>query len=232
MNQKARQLGCTNTHFNNPNGLPDETHYTTANDMAKIARAAWFNPTFRKYCTTGYYEIPATNKFNETRYLLNHHKMMSGQAYAYDGVLGGKTGYTEAAGNTLVTFARRGNMYLVSVVMQSVNGAYSDTQALLDYGFNNFSRTAMKEKSEISFSCLPAEKYLIRDYKDCVLFYSMRTPSVTLPNGTDTSSIKKNYTTQKNPAGRPLLTINYSFNGHQVGTARYYPKNSISDLLL
>ena len=232
MNQKARQLGCTNTHFNNPNGLPDETHYTTANDMAKIARAAWFNPTFRKYCATGYYEIPATNKFNETRYLLNHHKMMSGQAYAYDGVLGGKTGYTEAAGNTLVTFARRGNMYLVSVVMQSVNGAYSDTQALLDYGFNNFSRTAMKEKSEISFSCLPAEKYLIRDYKDCVLFYSMRTPSVTLPNGTDTSSIKKNYTTQKNPAGRPLLTINYSFNGHQVGTARYYPKNLISDLLL
>ena len=102
----------------------------------------------------------------------------------------------------------------------------------IDYGFNNFSRTAMKEKSEISFSCLPAEKYLIRDYKDCVLFYSMRTPSVTLPNGTDTSSIKKNYTTQKNPAGRPLLTINYSFNGHQVGTARYYPKNSISDLLL
>ena len=87
MNLKARQLGCTNTHFNNPNGLPDEKHYTTANDMAKIARAAWFNPTFRKYCTTGYYEIPSTNKFSETRYLLNHHKMMSGQAYAYDGVL-------------------------------------------------------------------------------------------------------------------------------------------------
>lgn len=56
---------------------------------------------------------------------------MSGQTYAYDGVLGGKTGYTEAAGNTLVTFAHRGNMYLVSVVMQSINGAYSDTKSLL-----------------------------------------------------------------------------------------------------
>lgn len=232
MNQKARQIGCTNTHFNNPNGLPDEKHYTTANDMAKIARAAWFNPMFRKYCTTVYYEIPATNKFSETRYLLNHHKMMSGQTYAYDGVLGGKTGYTEAAGNTLVTFAHRGNMYLVSVVMQSINGAYSDTKSLLDYGFDNFSRAAVKEKKEISFSCLPAEKYLIKDYQHCVLFYSMRTPSVALPNGTDTDSLKKNYTIKKNPAGRPLLTINYSFNGHQVGTARYYPKNSISDLLL
>ena len=232
MNLKARQLGCTNTHFNNPNGLPDEKHYTTANDMAKIARAAWFNPTFRKYCTTGYYEIPSTNKFSETRYLLNHHKMMSGQAYAYDGVFGGKTGYTEAAGNTLVTFARRGNMYLVSVVMQSINGAYSDTKSLLDYGFNNFSRSAIKAKKEICFSCLPAEKYLIKDYRKCVLFYSMKTPSVALPNDADTASVKKNYSIQKNPAGRPLLTINYIFNGHQVGTARYYPKNSISDLLL
>lgn len=232
MNLKARQLGCTNTHFNNPNGLPDEKHYTTANDMAKIARAAWFNPTFRKYCTTGYYEIPSTNKFSETRYLLNHHKMMSGQAYAYDGVFGGKTGYTEAAGNTLVTFARRGNMYLVSVVMQSINGAYSDTKSLLDYGFNNFSRSAIKAKKEICFSCLPAEKYLIKDYRKCVLFYSMQTPSVALPNDADIASVKKSYSIQKNPAGRPLLTINYTFNGHPVGTARYYPKNSISDLLL
>lgn len=232
MNLKARQLGCTNTHFNNPNGLPDEKHYTTANDMAKIARAAWFNPAFRKYCTTGYYEIPSTNKFSETRYLLNHHKMMNGQAYAYDGVFGGKTGYTEAAGNTLVTFARRGNMYLVSVVMQSINGAYSDTKSLLDYGFNNFSRSAIKAKKEICFSCLPAEKYLIKDYRKCVLFYSMKTPSVALPNDADTASVKKNYSIQKNLAGRPLLTINYIFNGHQVGTARYYPKNSISDLLL
>ena len=139
MNLKARQLGCTNTHFNNPNGLPDEIHYTTASDMAKIARAAWFNPTFRKFASTQYYEIPPTNKFAETRYLLNHHKMMKGQTYAYDGVLGGKTGYTEVAGNTLVTYAKNDNTYLVSVVLQSVNGAYSDTKALLDYGFNNFS---------------------------------------------------------------------------------------------
>ena len=164
MNLKARQLGCTNTHFNNPNGLPDEIHYTTASDMAKIARAAWFNPTFRKFASTQYYEIPPTNKFAETRYLLNHHKMMKSQAYAYDGVLGGKTGYTEAAGNTLVTYAKNDNTYLVSVVLQSVNGAYSDTKALLDYGFNNFSRTAVKDlPSKITRHLLPAEKYILKD---------------------------------------------------------------------
>ena len=55
MNARAQQLGCTNTHFNNPNGLPDETHVTTANDMAKIAKAAWQNATCRKFFTTDLY---------------------------------------------------------------------------------------------------------------------------------------------------------------------------------
>lgn len=232
MNLKAQQLGCTNTHFNNPNGLPDELHYTSAADMAKIARAAWFNPTFRRFVTEDYYEIPPTNKFAETRYLLNHHKMMAGQAYAYDGVLGGKTGYTEAAGNTLVTYARRGNMYVVAVVMKSVNGAYSDTAALLDYAFNNFTRSAVSSGTgDISLTCLPAEKYILKDYKNSVLFYSLRTPSVTLPNGTDVSRLASSSTIKKNPAGLPLLETTYTFNGHQVGTARHYQKRLLSDLL-
>ena len=76
MNQRAAQLGCKHTHFNNPNGLHDEKHYTTANDMMKIAKAAWYNPLFRKFVTTQTYEIPPTNKQPETRYLLNHHKML------------------------------------------------------------------------------------------------------------------------------------------------------------
>lgn len=233
MNLKARLLGCTGTHFNNPNGLPDELHYTTASDMAKIARAAWFNPTFRKYATTTYYEIPPTNKFAETRYLLNHHKMMKGNTRAYEGVLGGKTGYTDAAGNTLVTYARRGNLYLVSVVMKSVNGAYSDTAALLDYGFNSFTRSAVKtEPEKIAVSCLPSEKYILKDYKDSVLFYRVQTPSVTLPNDTDINTLNKSRKFKKNPAGLPLLEITYSFNGQQTGYARYYQKSLLSDLLI
>ena len=233
MNQKARQLGCTNTHFNNPNGLPDELHYTTASDMAKIARAAWQNPYFRRYTTRDYYEIPPTNRFPETRYLLNHHKMMEGQQYAYEGVLGGKTGYTEAAGNTLVTFAKRDNLYLVAVVMKSVNGAYSDTAALLDYGFNNFTRSAVPSGAEsISATYLPAEKYLLKDYRNSVLFSSMSTPSVTLPNGIGIDRLSSSRTVKKNPAGLPLLETSYVFNGHQVGTARLYQKTLLSDLLL
>ena len=233
MNLKARQLGCTNTHFNNPNGLPDEIHYTTASDMAKIARAAWFNPTFRKFASTQYYEIPPTNKFAETRYLLNHHKMMKSQAYAYDGVLGGKTGYTEAAGNTLVTYAKNDNTYLVAVVLQSVNGAYADTANLLDYGFNNFSRTAVKDlPKKITRRCLPAEKYILKDYDNDTLFETRRTASVSLPTGVDTSALKKTYSITKNPAGLPLMTVTFTYNDHPVGTARYYQTRLLSDQLL
>lgn len=233
MNLKARQLGCTRTHFNNPNGLPDKLHYTTASDMAKIARAAWFNPTFRKYATTTYYEIPPTNKFAETRYLLNHHKMMNGSTYAYDGVMGGKTGYTEAAGNTLVTYAQKDNMNLVSVVMKSINGAYADTANLLDYGFHNFTRSALKTAPEtISISCLPAEQYILKDYKDSVLFYRAQTPSVTLPQNVDINTVTENRSFKKNSAGLPLLEITYRYNGQQTGYARYYQKTLLSDMLL
>lgn len=233
MNLKARQLGCTNTHFNNPNGLPDEIHYTTASDMAKIARAAWFNPTFRKFASTQYYEIPPTNKFAETRYLLNHHKMMKNQAYAYNGVLGGKTGYTEAAGNTLVTYAKNDNTYLVAVVLQSVNGAYADTANLLDYGFNNFSRTAVKDlPKKITRRCLPAEKYILKDYDNDTLFETRRTASVSLPSGVDSNALEKTYSITKNPAGLPLLTVTYTYNDHVVGSARYYQTRLLSDQLL
>ena len=233
MNLKAKQLGCTGPHFNNPNGLPDELHYTTASDMAKIARAAWYNPTFRKYTTTTYYEIPPTNKFAETRYLLNHHKMMKGNTYAYEGVMGGKTGYTDAAGNTLVTYAKRGNMRLVSVVMKSINGAYADTAALLDYGFNNFTRTAVKTEPEtMSVSYLPAEKYILKDYKDCTLCHRYQVPSVTLPNGADISTLNSSRSLCKNSVGLPILEITYSFNGQRTGCAKYYFETLLSDRLI
>lgn len=233
MNLKAKQLGCTGTHFNNPNGLPDELHYTTASDMAKIARAAWYNPTFRKYTTTTYYEIPPTNKFAETRYLLNHHKMMKGNTYAYEGVMGGKTGYTDAAGNTLVTYAKRGNMRLVSVVMKSINGAYADTAALLDYGFNYFTRTAVKTEPEtMSVSYLPAEKYILKDYKDCTLCHRYQVPSVTLPNGADISTLNSSRSLCKNSVGLPILEITYSFNGQRTGCAKYYFETLLSDRLI
>ncbi|MCR5272469.1 MAG: D-alanyl-D-alanine carboxypeptidase [Lachnospiraceae bacterium] len=143
MNERATELGCLNTHFNNSNGLPDEAHYTSAYDMALIAREAFKNETFRVICGTKTYTIPFTNKHtDEETYLRNHHQMLyplKTSAYLYDYCLGGKTGYTTAANSTLVTYAEKDGMTLVCVVLDATSPAhYEDTTALFDFCFANF----------------------------------------------------------------------------------------------
>ena len=76
VNAKAKELGCTNTHFANPHGLQDENHYTTAHDMALIAQAAYQNETFRIIIGTKMYTIPPTNKHAEETVLRNHHDII------------------------------------------------------------------------------------------------------------------------------------------------------------
>lgn len=234
MNERARRIGCTNTHFNNPNGLPDELHYTTSMDMAKISREAWSNKYFRYYCTTKYYEIPPTNVFGETRYLLNHHKMMEGQSYAYDGVVGGKTGYTQAAGNTLVTYASRNGLNLVCVVMNTIDGGFPDTAALLDYGFNNFQRTTVPALSNPTpVKRLANEKYLLNNGGNTYPFYTFRKNFyVTVPTGTDLATLTEEKTLLENAAGFPRLRKNYYYGSQLVGTGYLYEKDILSDLLL
>lgn len=232
MNTRAQQLGCKNTHFNNPNGLPDETHVTTAGDMAKIAKAAWQNPLCRKFFTTDLYEIPPTNIFTETRYLLNHHKMMAGRDYAYDGVLGGKTGYTDAAGATLITYAKRGNMTLVAVVMNSVNGAWADTKSLLDYGFDNFECKKVKiRKNPVPKKNLPSEQYLLNNCGNTYPFYYTKNVYVTIPTGTDLSVLTKKQAILSNAVGPLRLKSKYYFNGQMVGWGMQYERSIMTSLL-
>ena len=232
MNWRAKLFGCKNTHFNNPNGLPDENHYTTASDMAKIAKSAWLNPLFRRYCTKRYYEIPPTNKFAEARQLLNHHKMMAGRDYAYDGVLGGKTGYTDAAGATLITYAKRGNMTLVAVVMNSVNGAWADTKSLLDYGFDNFECKKMKiSKNPVPKKNLPSEQYLLNNCGNTYPFYYTKNVYVTIPTGTDLSVLTKKQAILSNAVGPLRLKSKYYFNGQMVGWGMQYERSIMTSLL-
>jgi len=136
MNEKAKALGCTGTHFVNPNGLTSSAHYTTPHDMALIAKACFENDAFRKIDSTTSYSFPATIKHPNGTLLVMGHKMIdAGNSQHYDGILGGKTGYTSAAGNTLVTCAERNGVRLIAVVMKSHSTHYEDTKALLDYGF-------------------------------------------------------------------------------------------------
>ena len=145
MNERVKQLGCKNTHFNNPHGLTDEQHYTSAYDMALISQDALKNDLFRKITATKRYTIPFTNKHpNEETPLVNHHKMLTNYmgetAYLYEDCIGGKTGYTDLARNTLVTFAEKDGMTLICVVMkENSKTQYTDTITLMNYCFDNFS---------------------------------------------------------------------------------------------
>lgn len=142
MNEKAAELGCTNTHFANPHGLFDENHYTTAHDMALIARAAYQNETFRIITGTARYTIPPTNKHEEQTDLQNHNEMLypfKTLKYRYEYCTGGKTGYTDIARSTLVTYAEKDGMSLVCVVMHTESpNQWTDSINLFDYAFDNF----------------------------------------------------------------------------------------------
>lgn len=144
MNQRAAQMGCTGTHFTNPSGLPDSNHYTTAEDIAKIMAGCLENETFRKIISTQSYTVPATNK-SPARQLENHCRLIdTGSQYYYQYCIGGKTGYTNAAGRTLVCAAEKDGRTLIGVTMRGMTKAdFSDMAALFEYGFNHFSKISL-----------------------------------------------------------------------------------------
>lgn len=158
MNEKAKEIGAVNTNFVNPSGLHDENHYTTPHDLYLIAKYAMDNPQFRELAAMDQYIIPPTNKKEErlihttNRFLRPTGQMnLDGELIPikYQGVLGGKTGYTPEAGNCLVTFASRGDRDLFSIVLNSSKlSVYSDTYKLLDHGYNDFNIEKIASKNE------------------------------------------------------------------------------------
>lgn len=123
MNEKAAALGMARTSFANPNGLDADGHYSTARDMAVLAAAAVENPTFRRICSSRSVTIGQ-------RTMENHNRLLR----QMEGCIGLKTGYTQAAGRTLVSCTERDGCRLVAVTLQDGND-WADHAALYDYGF-------------------------------------------------------------------------------------------------
>lgn len=131
MNEKARAIGAESTHFVNANGMPDENHYSTARDMAKIAQYGLRNKEFRQIVSTRskqvHYERPSKNlPCTNTNHLL----------FTYDGAIGVKTGYTRAAQGCLAAAATRNGRTLIAVIMHAGwDSRFTEAAALLDHGF-------------------------------------------------------------------------------------------------
>lgn len=220
MNAKAAEIGCTGTHFSNPHGLFAEDHYTSAYDMALIARAAYQNETFRIITGTARYTIPPTNKHSEETPLLNHNEMLypwQTLNYRYEHCTGGKTGYTDLARSTLVTYAERDGMSLVCVVMHTESpNQWLDSTSMFDFAFDNFqvfnisdNETRYDTTEAIAVGALNNNKAFVDiDEK----------ANIVMPKMTEFSDAVSsiNYT---NTSDSVVGTISYTYAGHEVGKA-------------
>ena len=149
MNERAAQLGCLNSHFVNPNGLPDENHYTTAYDLAMIGRAFFADEMLCKITLSRRIDFPATEKLPLGKLENNNMKIIPGGEYAYEYLVGCKTGYTNQARSCLVSCAEKDGMKLICVVMHDESpNQYQDTIALYDYGFSNFEQVNVAQTED------------------------------------------------------------------------------------
>ena len=169
MNEKAKEIGCSDTVFETPNGLDKGNHHSTAEDMSKIGVYALKNQNLMKIMNTRDY----TFKSSKTTYsFVNKDRLLS----EYEGAIGMKTGFTGKAGHCFVGAANRGDVTLVSVVLASGWGTagksrkWIDTKALLNYGFNNYKKYSIINGSEkMNISIDKAEKEIAElKYKDSV----------------------------------------------------------------
>lgn len=222
MNAKAKELGCQESHFNNPSGLNDPQHYTSAYDMALIAQAAFQNETFVTIDSTLYYDLPPTRHNPDGFRVYPGHRMLKKNApQYYAGVIGGKTGYTMLAGNTLVTCAEKNGMKLITVILNGHLTHYSDTKALLDFGFSNFQSVNIADadstyssvSNDMTIAGLPAaDLSVLHMQKDCY---------VTLPKTADISEAQSSisYDLPESAPPAAVARISYQYNDRQVGAS-------------
>ncbi len=218
MNQKAAELGCVNTHFVNAHGLHNENHYTCARDMALIMRAAMENETYAKIAKTIEYIIPKSKHVREEHVLVNHQKMLFREGFRYKGCLGGKTGFTEAALNTLVTVAQRKGRRLICVIMRT-NGPDKicwETKDLLDYGFKKFKREeipvadgSVTRQDVMRHAIFGKAAVMNAPALSESMLFTAGSAAVSIPKGVDVGAVKQTF--------RRGNKFSYIFNGWQVG---------------
>lgn len=144
MNIKAAELELENTHFDNPHGLDSETHYTTAQDLAKITAYALENPDFLKIVSTYKRNIECEIG---TRYLINHNKLLR----SCEGCIGVKTGFTKRSGRCLVSASERNGMRLVAVTLNAPDD-WNDHKKMFDYGFSSYHKLTLLSENGYSTS--------------------------------------------------------------------------------
>lgn len=155
MNRKAKEIGCLNTNFVNPNGIHHKNHYSTAYDLSLIGKYAMQFSDIMRIATVKQYTLPVTNKYDKTNRIFNatnaliNNESLNKNYYSY--ATGLKTGYTDSSGSCIVATAKKEDQELLAVILKgsSINSRYIDCKTLFDYGFNQYTNTVLKEKNDL-----------------------------------------------------------------------------------
>lgn len=226
MNEKAASLGCVDSNFVTPNGIHDENHYTSTYDLSLIAKAFFDNDFLSQISCTPSYKIPqsSTQPKGELAVYAKS-KLFPGKEYAYEDLVGTKTGYTEYARQTLVSCAERGNIKLICVIMkEEAPYQYTDTIDLFNYGFNNFQMVSIADKDE-KYNVSSANSYSSEGdlFGNSSTFMNIDPKAVIiLPFGAAIDSADSTVS-YDNLDAESIARIDYSFGGIPVGYANILP---------
>lgn len=243
MNEKAQQLGCTNTHFENTNGLPTEGHYSSAYDIYLITTEAMRYPDFMEIANTISYttESIALNEgepIENSNALINPRSDYGGNRYLYEYASGIKTGYTRAAGYCLISTAEKDGKQLMAVVMGCqgwLNAGleeyrnFSDTIALYDWGFDNFSYYTLLSSSE---QIERVDVELAQGDGQAVL-HAQQDVTALMPNDMDPGSIQREVTVYDDrlvaplAAGTALGEVHITVDGEDYGSVRLVTSSEV-----
>ncbi len=208
MNVRCQELGGKNSHFVNANGLHDDNHYTCARDMALIARELFKYPKAFEIMQTLQYKIKKSKTTEKHIFQQNHKMLYEDNDFYYEYVIGGKTGFTDQAHNTLVTMIDNGEMKLVCVLMKSEGvNVYTDTKALCEYAFSNFKKVPVSS-SETSGTSEDITEILPQEEGGFVV----------LPEGVDFEKLDREIVPDEGTEGEAELS--YTYEGNYVGGAR------------
>ena len=230
MNARAQELGCTDSHFVTTNGIHDEAHYTSAHDLALIAQQYFSHDLLCKMSSTLDYVIPASDTLSQKLIPYTKNKLLPGRQYAYDGLVGSKTGYTSIAQQNLVSCAQRDGMKLICVVMKdSSPNQFTDTVDLFNFGFSNFHLVNVAENDTRYTVSTGGFSHGGQDIfgNSSPLLFMDQDAYVILPKDValeDTQSVLSYDNLKKGQAAM----VTYSYNGEEVGQAAILLSDTIN----
>lgn len=244
MNERAQELGCTDTHFVTTNGLHSVDHYTTAWDLYLITREAMTHDVFMRICNTKFCEVPPTNMRKDSRkYSTTNHLISTARQrhYLYEGANGVKTGYTNAAGSCLIATAGRSGRKLLSVVLggdRVLRGdgvvddwSFAETIRLFDYGFDSFQRAVILETSEL----LDEVEVTLSQEQNSVKVHPAESIECLIPSDITPADIERTITffaeSVEAPVtrGQVLGQVTLSYNGVVYGTVDLLADEDVSE---